>query len=513
MRPKPTFTRAISEREWSLTILSLSLFFGVIVRILPAMQTDFPINDGGMFAVMIADLISNDFSTPLTTTYNNADIPFAYPPLGFYIGAFFLMLGMEVGTLFLWLPALFSIAILPVFYAFAVELLNSRPHAATATAFLALAPGTYVWYLMGGGLTRALGAIFFLTAMTFTLRVFRTWQWKATLLAALFCGLTLLTHPQAALLTLTGCAVLWLLHGYSSRGTVHASVIVLGAGLVSAPWWAGLITRHGFTTLISGSQSGSLYMPLMALFNGLTVRQTILPFSTFFWLLGLGWVIYRRRIDLLMLATLLYFIDQRSAPAMSFYIHPLLAAYGFMDVLPSMLTRFRETEWAVVPSELNFQKPAFSLGLLGILFYLFVESAFHANVVVQLSLSSDARMMMNWVKENASSEDRFLIITGREDAMTDPVQEWFPAVTGYRSESTLQGLEWTLAKGFNARWDTLNWLQACEDAECVFARAGVIPLEYTKIIVDVSQIDVKSFEVEGYMVQYRNGRYVVLDDE
>src|SRR3712207_3523295 len=71
--PGPGFAVAL------ITLLSL------YVRLMPALRAGFPINDGGLFYRMIEDLRLNVYLLPTYTTYNAADIPFAYPPLGFYL--------------------------------------------------------------------------------------------------------------------------------------------------------------------------------------------------------------------------------------------------------------------------------------------------------------------------------------------------------------------------------------------------------------------------------------------
>lgn len=510
MKPKPTFTRRIAEREWSWTILALAYSFGAAARLLPALLVDFPINDGGMFAVMIRDLIANGYSLPLLTSYNHAGIPYVYPPLGFYFGAFLRSLGISAETLFLWAPAVFSAAILPAFYYFVREIASSRPHAAAATAFLALAPGTYAWYLMGGGLTRAPGTIFLLLSLTFTLRAFRQADWKPVLLSSLFCGLALLTHPQAALLTLTGCGILWLIHGRSRRGILRAAIIAAGAALLSAPWWALVLSRHGVETLLSAGQSGDLHASLSAWLASLTYRQTILPFSTLFRLLGLGWILRRRRFDIFLLGMMPYFIDQRSAPIVSAYVNPLLASYGFINALPALLVYFREKRQQVDSEESLFNRPAFSIGLLGIIFYLFIESLFHTTVILPLSLPPSARGAMTWINQNAPPDAGFLILTGREDAMTDPAQEWFPALAGRRSATTLQGIEWVDGKIFYARWAQLDSLQACADAACVLSRAETYGLKFDDILLNRNLPAAASFEEEGWEIVFQNDDYAVL---
>lgn len=47
----------------------------------------FPINDGGLFYVMIRAIQANGFRLPDYVHYNGLSIPFVYPPLGLYVGA------------------------------------------------------------------------------------------------------------------------------------------------------------------------------------------------------------------------------------------------------------------------------------------------------------------------------------------------------------------------------------------------------------------------------------------
>ena len=122
--------RLVTEKEWTFTILGLALFFGVFVRILPALLSEFPINDGGMFAVMMRDLQANNFLLPAYTTYNYSNIPFAYPPLGFYLGAILENFGISELQILLWLPVIFTSLTIPLFFLLALELMHSRSRAA-----------------------------------------------------------------------------------------------------------------------------------------------------------------------------------------------------------------------------------------------------------------------------------------------------------------------------------------------------------------------------------------------
>ena len=97
--------------------LLFALLLGGIVRFMPVAMAGFPVNDGGMFYVMVEELQANHFLLPAFTQYNLADIPYAYPPFGFYatalISSLFRIPALDVVR---WLPPLVSTLSLLAFY-------------------------------------------------------------------------------------------------------------------------------------------------------------------------------------------------------------------------------------------------------------------------------------------------------------------------------------------------------------------------------------------------------------
>src|SRR4030095_12722187 len=73
-----------SNLDWIKLILGSAIALGTIVRCAPTLMAGFPLNDGGMFLDMIRDLRVSEYILPYTTSYNFSNIPYAYPPLGFY---------------------------------------------------------------------------------------------------------------------------------------------------------------------------------------------------------------------------------------------------------------------------------------------------------------------------------------------------------------------------------------------------------------------------------------------
>jgi hypothetical protein len=230
--------------------------------------------------------------------------------------------------------------------------------------------------------------------------------------------------------------------------------------------------------------------------------------------LGLGWAIYKRRFDLLVWGFLPYFVDQRSASIVTSFLYPMLAAYGFLDVLPALIDFARTRKWNVDKDNAFMNRQAFSMSLLGILFYLVIECFVHAYIIRNVTLPYASREMMAWVRENTPAGSRFLILTGRADVMTDAAQEWFPALAERHSAATLQGLEWTLGGEFYPRWNDLSAIQSCRDMACVETIGNRIDIEYNYVILDISQMPSDlpaSFLEKGYTEVYVNWRYVVFE--
>ena len=78
--------KLIRRSDFADLVLMLAILIGAFMRFNPTMLAGFAINDGGMFAVMVDDLRTSRYMLPVFTTYNHLNIPFAYPPLGFYLG-------------------------------------------------------------------------------------------------------------------------------------------------------------------------------------------------------------------------------------------------------------------------------------------------------------------------------------------------------------------------------------------------------------------------------------------
>ena len=451
----------------------MAVLFGGLVRFMPAAVTRFPPNDGGMFYTMAADLSANHYRLPEVTTYNNLDLPYAYPPFGIYVASLLAdVMRIPLLAVFLWLPPLLAALAIPAFYLLARAILNDKLRASLAALFFALTPGQYDWNIMGGGVTRAFGMLFLLLAAFYVLRLFQDGKPKLLLAAIFFCSLAVLSHPEVGLQTAGLCAVLWLFFGRTGRSALHAFLVALGVTLLTAPWWGTVIFYHGLVPFLSAIQTGQhtsvSWLPLLL---GLFSSGEFLPLLLVLRLAGFIYAIWKRQFVFIILIFAPALFDPRSAGTVADLSLCILASIGFLDFLPALLQKIRKVELRPI---LDTRVGASVLFILA--FTLFLECGLLNFRLINTTLSVDERDVMTWVREKLPTSQNFFLVTGRPYSMSDPVQEWFPTLTNQHSQTTLQGLEWTLDAQFNARLEDLVALQACPNLVCVetwSARTGL----------------------------------------
>jgi hypothetical protein len=477
--------KTLSKDDQHKLLLWIALLLGGIVRFMPVVMAGFPVNDGGMFYVMVEELQANRFLLPAFTQYNLAHIPYAYPPFGFYATALVSgLLHIPALDVVRWLPPLVNTLSLLAFYRMADELLGSKTQAALATLFYGLVPDSFGWAIMGGGITRSFGLLFLYLTIAYTHRLYaRTSSlpvplWVHATLTALFGALAFLSHPETGLQAGAICVLLWLFRGRSVRTLLWSVGVALGVVALSAPWWGRVLAEHGlapFQSAMQSSDDGTFHLAKLLTLqfgSGAFFNLTIALGA-----MGLLALLAEKKFFLPVWLVLPFFVDPRSARGVALIPMSLMAAYGFDTVLaPSLLSlRKREGSWLAD----RFA----TLSMLGIAFYLFFSSAVFGLGLAENSLSAADRETITWVDKNIPAGSDFLLLTGEQYSMNDPFQEWFPALTEQRSLTTLQGKEWTLADNFFPFYGELVALQHCSDVKCVEAWGERTELEHQYLLV------------------------------
>ena len=452
----------------NILILVFGLLLGAYARFLPTIMVGFPVTDGGLFYEMTKALQAGHYSLPMFVEYNGISIPFAYPPLGFYItGLVSDLFNMPLIEAFRWMPAVGSVAFTVAFFPMASAILKSPLKGSLATVFFALLPRSISWYIMGGGITRVLGHLFLLLILFSAYKLFTAPSKKYLAMTILFGSGVVLSHPEAALHTVFLCIVLWIFYGRSKEGIKNALLVALGVIALTAPFFLTVISRHGLQPYLSAAQTGfQSTWAWVAILTGSFADEKFVTLISALALLGFVVTLVRREFLLAVWLFLPAIIDPRSAASISIIPWAMLAAVGFVDILVPGLYALNnklqgnqdiETNWHVY----FMNSPAIKIALTALIFYAFFGTVLSDQVYPKVSLTPSDRVAMDWVANNIPSQSRFVILTGETEAFADAVSEWFPVLSKSASIATIQGYEWLPGKLFQTKMNEYYELQAC----------------------------------------------------
>lgn len=453
--------------------VGLALVAGGIVRVLPFFGTDFPLNDGGLFGIMIQDLVDSGFLLPASTSYNGLDIPFAYPPLAFYVAGVGNLLGVAIIDTLRSVPLLFSLATILAVYWLAGGVLRSRSGGILAALAFALLPRSYLVLITGGGLTRGLGFLLAIIALGLAWRLMQSRKpsWWAVGVLGLDGGLTALAHPQASIFLATSIIV-FLPWAVDRRVAVTRLAMSALIGLaVVATWLIPVIGVHGIDPLISAAQSGErglegLLLLLSLRFGELLVFDVI----TIGALIGAVLAFQRREFMLPVWLVAIWLVDGRAAYTFAMVPLALLTAYALLGFTRSWLPRA-----GTRPFDHIRRHPAWTALLIAVLGGLIVAN--HYSGLRPSSplhgLDTEQQLALLWAGENSPDEAVFAVVTNGTFWEDDAVSEWFPALTDRRSAATVQGYEWLGNVAWHGQRRAYEELQACarDVLPCVVAWA------------------------------------------
>ncbi|MFZ0533716.1 MAG: glycosyltransferase family 39 protein [Anaerolineales bacterium] len=460
------------DEQFGRLILSLAIIFGSMVRFFPTLLTSFPVLDGGMFYVAIGNILANGFRLPETILYNQLNIPFTYPPFGFYMAALLeKVTGLDRIDILRFLPPICSLlAILAVYY-LAYVLFEKTSLAALAAALYALLPRS-LWLIMGGSITRAPGMIFSIMTIACLYSVCFKGDYKKKWFVMLFGSLVVLSHPEAAFQT-AGICLWFLLFAPKKRNNFIVGMQIVGAIiLLTSPWWITLLARYGIEPIRSalGTGGAGIAGSFMWPFTNFAEEQ-FLPVITITALWGAIFKLYQKEFLLPVWICIPFLLSHRSAP--SYAIIPL-ALLGTIAISKLLIPTFAASRDKTLMPEDNQDEKTNSIKkvVVGILIIYALSSAFLWSMMTMKNyvVSKENQKAMQWVGISTPLDAHFLLLTGESNSGLDEVQEWFPALAERVSVTTIQGKEWQPGNQFNLAADSTKQLQY----ECPFASVTCI---------------------------------------
>ncbi len=480
---------------------------GCLVRAWLVLSQPLPLNDGGLFFQMTRELEAAHFHLPAFTGYNGAHLPYGYPPLGFYLtGLLDRFTPLSLLDAYRVVPLVASWLTLAAFVLLARELLSRRAQVAAATWAFALAPRSYIWMIMGGGVTRGPGFLFGLLTLHQVVRFYRTREWRYVAGAAAGAALTVLSHIGTAPFVAVSSGLLLLACGRHWRALLGSVAIGLGALVLTAPWWATVISQHGVGPFVAafGTGQGVLsdhevrrrVLGWLARFAAPITAEPLFPLLAALAVLGGLVCLARLRLLLPVWWVTILLIDARQGPSFMMVPMALLAGIGVVDVvLPAMLgagaavgrarTQRRWVAGAVLTAMAGY-------ALFGAMTRdpdLGREGRF------LMSLTTGDRMAMHWIGTHTPADSRILVITGAPNGWAaDRTSEWLPVWARRTSVATAQGYEWAGGPTFMARRHMYEAFQGCawRTTQCLDSLARRWDAPFTDVYV--SQMDPRTAE-------------------
>jgi len=454
-------SRISNNIDPAIIFLVLATLLGGYIRFFLILQSDFPLNDGGLFFTMTKDLIANNFHLPLTTTYNHINIPYAYPPLMFYLtGVLIDITSWNLIDILRILPALFSVITIPAFYLLANSLINNKFQVILATLIFTFIPATFDWLIMGGGLTRSPAFFFAILSLFFIYRLYTRNHIQDILWTAFFSSLTILSHPDTALHTAASALVFFCFYGRNKKGVIKSIIVVGGILLGTAPWWYTVIINHGIAPFISAGKTGDFNVGMISQFlNFNLTREYGLKTIGTTALIGIFWYLSKRKYFIPIWTIIIFISGPRSAPLFISLCIAFLASYSLSNIFQifdNMVLRSEDHSFEGEPLNSKISKGLFLL-LLSQWFYSAMATIIGLSTIILTKPDINA---FDWIKYNTLPESRFLVLTAKSP-LSDPVSEWFPALTERTSINTVQGFEWDSNRSFNESLYISSELQNC----------------------------------------------------
>jgi hypothetical protein len=496
---RPVVQTVAHAEQWSNERAShvafvVALVLGAVIRGWHTLGADFPLNDGGLFYVMVRDIQRAHYHLPAFTSYNGGRIPFGYSPFTFYLAALLNdATGVSLVTLFRVLPWAASTACIGAVYLLARSMVTSRAAVTASAVAFAVIPRSFVWLIMGGGLTRSFGYLFALLALHRVWMLYTHRSLRYAPLAAVFSALTVSSHLGTAPFVAFSAALFFVYRGRHRAGVLGSALVGIGTLVLTAPWWATVVATHGIGPFIAARATGGSILSDMPTREGGGLDAIVqyalritgegrFPLMLILAIVGVVWCARERRLLILPAwwVTILA-LDARAGFTYAAAPVAMLAGLGAVNVIwPVLAPQARGDQWSALRR----------VGLVGasvLLLASIVASSsrsprLNGDTNILTALTPADRAAMAWMALHTDSSARVLVLTD-QPWQIDKVSEWFPVLAERVSVATVQGTEWLERGAFQAFIRRQAELAACanRDVACLGALRADSALQFTHV--------------------------------
>jgi hypothetical protein len=420
----------------------------------------YPAYGAGLFLKISETIVRGNYAFPdRVMGYTRSGVPFAYPPLTFYVNAVLLDLGVSPLRISRMLPAIVtSAAFVPYFY-LAREFLPSSGKAGVAAIIAAVTPMLLQWHLSAGGIVRAPAFFLLLSGLYVGIRLFRYRTRLSLVVGPVLFGLLLLTHPTYSVFFAASYVLFFLREQRSLEGLGRGLVVAGGGLLIASPWIVRVTSTHGIDVFTSAAGThGGLGAGVTVFLDRVGDPFVSFP-AIFVWyvllLLGIYSLVRRRQYFLpLWFGVSVFLMDEIR---FAFIPGVMILTIGVSDVLPAIRARLFGTERT--PTS-QIAVTAVVLCLLVSLGGLFVAGqSFTSHDSMPAFIDREDTTAMSWVRAETPSDAEFVVI--------GDAAEWFPYFTDRTILVGPWGVEWKTPTAYQRQMDAYKGLSDCDTAGCL----------------------------------------------
>ena len=468
-------------------VLISSILLGIFLRLLPhivmGFSSDLPLNNGGLYLFFSEIIAQNNFSYPTYIPfYTENGIPFAYPPLLFYLLALISkMFPIPLLVLFIYTPTIISIVCIFAFYFLVKELFSEKSLILVSTIIFALYPPLISYSAQGLFLVHGIGTLLFIIGLILVLRWMKFNNDTLIFFIGILFGLLLLSSPRVAFayaLVLLTVAFL----NPRKKTLLSVAFIVIIATLISSFWWITVIQNHGITVLLNGfmlRQPTAVFTIFINtyLYNIYNYQLSLMAIC----LLGLFYYIMKKEFFLPVLFLLLVISGGYGVVIIPLIVIIILFSVGLLKVIFPALKFILNAD---TPTKTLL--PLFFTILLLVLIlggsYIQNRDFFESKYS---SLKDDEKgnfEAMHWIHQNTENTSTFIVkdVIASEQKNQFWIGDWFPAITHRKTLNTFYGNEWTNKPQL---WLADLELSDCKDTYCFENVSNKYDFRYTHVYI------------------------------
>lgn len=466
--------------------LAIAMGLGTLVVFVYYLTHPYPAFGAGLYLKIAERVLANGYQPPMAITgYTRTGVPFAYPPLTYYFIAVLIDVGFDPLTISRVFPGVMTVLYLIPFFYLAREVLASIRQAGLATVILAVTPVVLQWHVSAGGIVRAPAFFLLLSGLYCGVKLFENGRRWLPPAVALF-GLTILAHPTYTVFYGISYLLLFVFRDRSWCGLVNGAAVAAGGVLLAAPWWLGVVMKHGLKRLTGaaathGGLGGSPSAILGLLIDPIAMMN---PMSLWYVLAILGsvYLLWRRRafVPVWFLAGAFVMSEVR----FSFVPGAMAIAVLLAEAPP-----FRFARTARRPTI----RVGASVALVAVLGFMLVSSGMYAAgapVAEENSLPAfiddEDMAAMEWVYLNTRPDATFVTL--------GDAAEWFPLLADRTIAVGPWGVEWKTPQKYRRHLGLFWFLSTCHDEDCLSAIMDRRNVQANYVYVPKGEYTVRGFE-------------------